>query len=84
MIRDFTPVGRSEYVATAPWDRRFRLHMAAPAPVDPATVRAPGDPIEFLLVNEIEWSRPLYLRIITVILVVLISASASSPRACGR
>jgi hypothetical protein len=56
-------------------DQVPQLNMAPPVPVDPESVRSPSDPVTFLLVDRLEWSRPLYLRILTVILVVLISAS---------
>lgn len=52
-----------------------RLNMSPPRPVDPATVRSPTDPTDFLLVNELKWERPEYLRITTILLVTLISAS---------
>jgi hypothetical protein len=52
-----------------------RLHMNPPRPVDPASVRSPSDPNEFLLVAALQWERPRYLRITTIMLVILISAS---------
>jgi hypothetical protein len=52
-----------------------RLDMGLPEPVDPATVRSPSDPVAFLLVDRLHWERPPYLRILTVLLVILISAS---------
>lgn len=52
-----------------------RLNMAPPQPVDPATVRSPSDPSQFILVDQLQWERPRYLRILTALLVVLISAS---------
>jgi hypothetical protein len=52
-----------------------RLNMKPPQPVDPASVRSPSDPAEFMLVDLLEWERPRYLRIMTVMLVILISAS---------
>jgi hypothetical protein len=56
-------------------DRVPRLNMSAPVPIDPATVRAPSDPFAFLIVDELRWERPLYLRILTALLVVLITVS---------
>jgi hypothetical protein len=52
-----------------------RLNMAPPVSIDPESVRAPSDPVGFLLVDELRWTRPIYLRILSIILVVLISAS---------
>lgn len=52
-----------------------RLNMTPPQPVDPASVRSPSDPSQFILVDQLQWERPRYLRILTALLVVLISAS---------
>jgi hypothetical protein len=57
-------------------DQVVRLNMNPPLPVDPASVRSETDPVDFLLVDRLQWQRPLYLRIVTVLLVLLISASA--------
>jgi hypothetical protein len=56
-------------------DRVARLTMSPPQSIDPATARAPSDPFAFLVVDRLEWERPLYLRILAVLLVVLISIS---------
>ena len=56
-------------------DQVARLNMNPPTPVDPATVRSASDPVDFLLVDRLQWERPRYLRILTVLLVILISAS---------
>jgi hypothetical protein len=56
-------------------DQVARLNMRPPVRVDPNTVRSPSDPVYFLLVDELQWQRPLYLRILSVLLVILISAS---------
>jgi len=52
-----------------------RLNMDPPRPIDPALARSPSDPSDFILVDELRWERPRYLRILTILLVVLISAS---------
>ena len=57
-------------------DQVVRLNMNPPVPVDPASVHSETDPVDFLLVDRLQWQRPLYLRIVTVLLVILISASA--------
>ncbi|MBW3634102.1 MAG: hypothetical protein KY456_13845 [Chloroflexi bacterium] len=64
-----------ERVALTLEDQVVRLNMFPPVPVDPATVHSPSDPVDFLLVDRLEWQRPGYLRILTVLLVILISAS---------
>ena len=65
----------SQLVSFTLEDLVTRLDMAPPRTVDPATVRSPNDPTEFMLVDELQWQRPRYLRILTVLLVLLISAS---------
>jgi hypothetical protein len=80
------PNGREEVVNTSELvrervsltleDQVVRLNMNPPVPIDPASVRSETDPVAFLLVDQLQWQRPLYLRIVTVLLVILISASA--------
>lgn len=50
--------------------------MKAPTAVDPATMRSVTDPYGFQSVNEIAISRPAYLQVLAVVLVVLIGVSA--------
>ena len=50
--------------------------MNPPLPFDPESVRSQNDPVSFLLVDQLQWQRPVYLRIVTILLVILISASA--------
>jgi hypothetical protein len=73
------PVTRAEVAAhTVSFtleDLVTRLDMVPPTAVDPADVRSPNDPTDFMLVDELQWQRPRYLRILTVLLVLLISAS---------
>ena len=56
-------------------DRVARLNMNPPQTIDPATARAPGDPFAFLVVDQLTWERPLHLRILAALLVVLITVS---------
>ena len=49
--------------------------MSPPVPIDPASVRSANDPVDFLIVDRLQWERPRHLRIVTVLLVILISAS---------
>lgn len=67
LVRDTVSLTLEDLVA--------RLHMRPPEPVDPASVRSPSDPTDFLLVDRLIWERPRYLRITTIMLVILISAS---------
>ena len=73
-ILDAREVVRQSAVITLE-DRVARLNMSPPQPIDPATVRAPSDPFTFLTVDAVRWERPLYLRILAALLVVLISVS---------
>ncbi|MBL8128398.1 MAG: hypothetical protein U0Z70_17305 [Thermomicrobiales bacterium] len=50
--------------------------MKAPTAVDPETMRSVTDPYGFQSVNEIVISRPAYLQVLAVVLVVLIGVSA--------
>lgn len=50
--------------------------MKAPTAVDPATMQSVTDPYGFQSVNEITISRPAYLQVLAVVLVVLIGVSA--------
>jgi hypothetical protein len=71
-----TPDLAQERVSLTLEDQVVRLNMNPPVPVDPVSVRSETDPVNFLLVDRLQWQRPLYLRIVTVLLVILISASA--------
>ena len=71
-----TPDLARERVSLTLEDQVVRLNMNPPVPVDPASVHSETDPVNFLLVDQLQWERPLYLRIVTVLLVMLISASA--------
>jgi hypothetical protein len=51
--------------------------MAKPEPVDPASVRASVDPAELLYVRALHFRRPLYSRVLTVLLVGLVAAAAA-------
>jgi hypothetical protein len=50
--------------------------MAPPAAIDPDRVHAITDPGEFIGVQEMRVTRPFYLEVLTLLLVVLIAASA--------
>ena len=56
-------------------DQVARLNMVPPLRVDPESVRSASDPAGFVLVDRLQWERPLYLRMLSVLLVLLISAS---------
>ena len=57
-------------------DTVSRLTMSSPVAVDPASVSALGASVPFFAVDRLSWQRPLYLRMLTILLVLLIAASA--------
>jgi hypothetical protein len=65
-----------EFVSLTLEDQVVRLNMNPPVPIEPASVHSETDPVDFLLVDQLQWHRPTYLRIVTGLLVILISASA--------
>jgi hypothetical protein len=65
-----------EFVSLTLEDQVVRLNMNPPVPVEPTSVHSETDPVNFLLVDRLQWHRPTYLRIVTGLLVILISASA--------
>jgi hypothetical protein len=50
--------------------------MTDPLPIDPARVKSVTDPFDFLGVQELHFSRPVHLEILTTLLIILISVSA--------
>ena len=52
------------------------FQMGQPVPIDPARVRSPADPYDFFGVQELHFERPIYLKILVVLLVLLITVSA--------
>jgi hypothetical protein len=57
-------------------DAVARLNMSPPQRVDPASVDAAGANVAFVAVDRLTFQRPTYLRILTIVLVLLIAASA--------
>jgi hypothetical protein len=54
-----------------------RQTMQPPRSVDPATVHADNAPLAFLYVEGLTLTRPLWLRVLSVLLVLLVAAAAS-------
>jgi hypothetical protein len=50
--------------------------MAQPTEIDPARVRSPDDPYDFMGVQALDFERPLYLKILAILLILLIAISA--------
>jgi hypothetical protein len=57
-------------------DSVSRFGPTAPTAVDPASVHSPGASHPFSAVERITWQRPAYLKLLTVLLVALVAASA--------
>jgi hypothetical protein len=54
-----------------------RQVMIGPTLLDPASLRAPDDPFEYLEAFELRFERPRYVRVLAVLLVLLIAAAAA-------
>jgi hypothetical protein len=67
---------RAQNVFVTLEDSVSRLSMSAPVPVDPASVSSPGSSGTYFAVDRVSWQRPAYLRLLTILLVLLIAASA--------
>jgi hypothetical protein len=51
--------------------------MAAPTPIEPDAATAAADPLAYFAVQELTFSRPAYLQVLAVVLVLLIAVSAT-------
>ena len=76
MVIELTQEAVSRASVTTLQNRIPDMIMKAPTAVDPATMRSISDPFGFQSVNEIVISRPAYLQVLAVVLVVLIGVSA--------
>ncbi len=54
-----------------------RLDMDKPLTVDPASVRPNNSPYQYLYVEDLTFERPLYIKVLTILLVLLVSAAAA-------
>ena len=54
-----------------------RQTMSPPIPLDPRSVRTDHDPYEYLLVTALTFHRPLYIRVLAVLLVLLVAGAAA-------
>ncbi len=78
--------GRIEPLSTAeaPGHLFLSLHMVAPrmeiskpVAISPASVYSDGDLYQYVTVDTLTFSRPLYLKVLTVLLVLLVTAAAA-------
>jgi hypothetical protein len=72
-----TPAEAAGQLFLSVQDLSPRLLMAPPVRDDPQKVRAENDPFEYLYVVELHLSRPLYLQVLTMLLVLLVAAAAA-------
>jgi hypothetical protein len=75
-VVELTPAIVANAAVTTLQNRIPDMIMKAPTSIDPATMRSATDPYGFQSVNEIVISRPAYLQVLAVVLVVLIGVSA--------
>lgn len=75
-VVELTPDSVSASAVTTLQNRIPDMIMKPPTVVDPETMRSVTDPYGFQSVNEISISRPAYLQVLAVVLVVLIGVSA--------
>lgn len=54
-----------------------RQNMETPIAIDPKSVPGPCDNCSYLFVNKLEFHRPVYLKVLSVLLVLLVAAAAS-------
>ena len=66
---------RSRAISVTFQDEATRLTMRPPVPIEPSRVRAEADPYGFVAVQGLDFERPAHLQVLTVLLVLLISAS---------
>ena len=75
-VIELTPESVTATSITTLQNRIPDMIMTAPTAIDPATIHSVTDPYGFQSVNEIVISRPAYLQVLAVVLVVLIGVSA--------
>ena len=75
-VVELTPQNVSASAVTTLQNRIPDMIMKTPTVIDPESMRSVTDPYGFQSVNEIVISRPAYLQVLAVVLVVLIGVSA--------
>ena len=65
-----------EYLSVSVQGRIPRVSMAAPQELDPTRAQSDGEIEPYLSVYLLTFSRPLYLQVLTVLLVILVAAAA--------
>jgi hypothetical protein len=76
-VQSLTPAEAAGHLFMTFQEQLSHQTMAEPVAIDPRSVPVEYGPYEYLLVLELQFSRPLYLQILTVLLVLMIAASAA-------
>ena len=75
-VQPLVPGEEAEGLALTLQEQLPRQSMAGPVALDPASVQDEADPYPYHMVESLRFYRPLYLRVLAVLLVVLIGAAA--------
>jgi len=76
-VQTLTPDEARDHLFLSFQEEVPRQTMAPPRAIDPASVRPPNAPFGYLYVEVLTLSRPLWLRVLAVMLVLLVAAAAS-------
>ncbi len=76
-VQTLTPAESAGHLFVTIHERLPRQVMAPPRLVNPQEARGPIDPYDYLFVTALDLERPLYLRSLTVVLVLLVAAAAA-------
>jgi hypothetical protein len=77
VVHTLTPAEAQGRLFLTIQDRVPLLTMKEPTPVDPATVQTPGVPFDYLSALNMVFHRPLWLPVLTILLLLLIGAAAA-------
>ncbi len=75
--RTLSPAEAQEYATVTLQARAPRMVMLTPSALDPTSVTTTHPQDDFLTVQALTFARPLYLKVLTVFLVVLVTAAAA-------
>jgi hypothetical protein len=72
-----TPADAREHLFLTVQEQIARQSMDPPIAVDPATVQVPGAPYDYLYVRDLRFQRPVYLKVLALLLTLLVTAAAA-------
>lgn len=76
-VQTLTRTEASDYFAITLQPRIPRVSMGTPTKLDPDTVQADNEIEPYISVTSLTFGRPLYLKVLTLLLVLLVSAAAA-------